>query len=170
MKILVFSDSHQNPKNMIAALSEHRGTVDLVIHLGDGLGDLKTAGALLENVAVATVRGNGEAFFGAMLWGDVPDEFVISPDGVRIFCCHGHRYHVKSGLSYAAEAAARAGAELLLFGHTHDPYDGWEECPGGKMIHAFNPGSVGLGYPASYGIVEIADGGVLTSHRFFDKY
>lgn len=168
MKILVFSDSHGNPKYLAAALREHKGTVDLAIHLGDGLSDMERAGDLLEGVATATVIGNGEQFFERRLWEDVPDETVISPDGVRILCCHGHKYRVKHGLSSLAEHAEQIGADLVLFGHTHDPFDGWEKTPSGKLIRFFNPGSVGLGYPASYGIVETVGGKFITSHRFFD--
>ena len=74
MKILVFSDSHDNPKYLAAALREHKGTVDLAIHLGDGLSDMRRVGDLLEGVATATVIGNGEQFFERRLWPDVPDE------------------------------------------------------------------------------------------------
>lgn len=167
MKILVFSDSHNNPRNMITALKEHRGTVDLVIHLGDGLGDLNLCRDLLDGVATATALGNGEAF-SRRLWADVPEEFVISPDGVRLFCCHGHRYHVKLSLAAAAERAREKGADILLYGHTHSPYDGWATAEDGERIRAFNPGSVGLGFPASYGLIEISNGAALTSHRFFN--
>ncbi|MBR6915020.1 MAG: YfcE family phosphodiesterase [Clostridia bacterium] len=168
MKILVFSDSHGNPKYLAAALREHKGTVDLAIHLGDGLSDMERAGDLLDCTATATVIGNGEQFFERRLWADVPDETVISPDGVRILCCHGHKYRVKHGLSSLAEHTEQIGADLVLFGHTHDPFDGWEKTPSGKLIRFFNPGSVGLGYPASYGIVETVGGKFITSHRFFD--
>ena len=168
MKILVFSDSHDNPKYLAAALREHKGTVDLAIHLGDGLSDMRRVGDLLDGVAIATVIGNGEQFFERRLWPDVPDETVISPDGVRILCCHGHKYRVKFGLSALADRADEIGADLVLFGHTHNAYDGWEKTGSGKEIRFFNPGSVGLGYPPSYGIVETVDGKFITSHRFFD--
>ena len=168
MKILVFSDSHDNPKYLAAALREHKGTVDLAIHLGDGLSDLRRVGDLLDGVATATVIGNGEQFFERRLWADVPDETVISPDGVRILCCHGHKYRVKFGLSALADRADEIGADLVLFGHTHNAFDGWERSGSGKEIRFFNPGSVGLGYPPSYGIVETKDGKFITSHRFFD--
>ncbi len=168
MKILVFSDSHDNPKYLAAALREHKGTVDLAIHLGDGLSDMRRVGDLLEGVATATVIGNGEQFFERRLWADVPDETVISPDGVRILCCHGHKYRVKFGLSALADRADEIGADLVLFGHTHNAFDGWERSGSGKEIRFFNPGSVGLGYPPSYGIVETVDGKFITSHRFFD--
>ncbi len=169
MKILVFSDSHGNPNNIRAALSEHRGTVDLVIHLGDGISDLRRADDLLDGVAVATVLGNGEEFFERRMWEDVPSEFTICPDGVRLFCCHGHKYRVKHSLSAAVAKAEELGADFLLFGHTHEPCDGIETAPGGKDIRVFNPGSVGAAYPPSYGIIEIRDNGVLVSHRFFDR-
>lgn len=168
MKILVFSDSHDNPKYLAAALREHKGTVDLAIHLGDGLSDMRRVGDLLEGVATATVIGNGEQFFERRLWADVPDETVISPDGVRILCCHGHKYRVKFGLSALADRADEIGADLVLFGHTHNAFDGWERSGSGKEIRFFNPGSIGLGYPPSYGIVETVDGKFITSHRFFD--
>ena len=168
MKILVFSDSHNNPTYLAAALREHKGTVDLVVHLGDGLSDLERVGDLCDNVAKVTVLGNGEQFFERRLWQDVPDETVISPDGVRILCCHGHRYRVKFGTSGLAAHAEEKGADLVLFGHTHTAYDGWEPSPTGKMIRLFNPGSAGAGYPASYGIIETKDGKFIVSHRFFD--
>ena len=168
MKILVFSDSHGNPKYLASALREHKGTVDLAIHLGDGLSDMGRVGDLLDGVATATVIGNGEQFFERRLWADVPDETVISPDGVRILCCHGHKYRVKFGMSALAAHAEEIGADLVLYGHTHDPFDGWEDSPSGKRIRFFNPGSAGAGWRASYGIVETKDGKFITSHRFFD--
>ena len=78
MKILVFSDSHGNPKYLASALREHKGTVDLAIHLGDGLSDMGRVGDLLDGVATATVIGDGEQFFERRLWADVPDATVIS--------------------------------------------------------------------------------------------
>lgn len=166
MKILVFSDSHGVTDKMEAALAEHRGTVDAVIHLGDGAGDLKRC-ALPAGIPVIAVSGNFEDFFSAFVPKEYPSERIAEFGGVRILCTHGHRYGVKSSVSKAVARAAEAGAALLLFGHTHRPLDTSEVLPSGEILRIFNPGTAGNGYPSSYGIVEIRDGQILTSHRYF---
>lgn len=166
MKILVFSDSHGVTDKMETALAEHRGETDAVIHLGDGAGDLKRC-AVPEGIPVITVSGNYEDFFSAFMPNDHPPERIVEFGGVRILCTHGHRYGVKSSVERAAAHAGSSGAALLLFGHTHRPLDVSETLPSGEILRIFNPGTAGNGYPSSYGIVEIRDGQILTSHRYF---
>ena len=84
---------------------------------------------------------------------------------------HGHRYGVKSSLSAAAAHAAKEGADVLLFGHTHVFIE--KRIPEGtdvcgitlkKPLYLFNPGSVG-GYERSFGCISInSDGNVIMSH------
>ncbi len=166
MKILVFSDSHGVTDNMETALAEHRGAFDAVIHLGDGAGDLREC-AVPAGVTLIAVAGNYEDFFSAFAPQDLPSERTVELGGVKILCAHGHRYGVKSSPERAIARAAQIGAALLLFGHTHRPLDTSEVLPSGEILRIFNPGSAGRGYPASYGIVEIRNGQILTSHRYF---
>ena len=95
------------------------------------------------------------------------DVRVFDECGVRFMCMHGHSYGVKSSLDRAVYAAEENEADILLYGHTHTPKDTVVNLDGGKSIRVFNPGSVGRGYPSSYGIIEIdRRGNILTSHCY----
>ena len=111
MKLLVFSDSHGMPLYMRETLEKHRD-VDAVIFLGDGQNDFQMMRALFPNIAFYSVRGNCD-----LGCADVPVREILDLDGAKIFCTHGHLYHVKSGLYTVVCAAREAGANLLLFGH-----------------------------------------------------
>ncbi|HIY99711.1 MAG TPA: YfcE family phosphodiesterase, partial [Firmicutes bacterium] len=47
------------------------------------------------------------------------EEAVIEAEQVRIFCCHGHKYGVKSGLGRLAARAKELDCSVALYGHTH---------------------------------------------------
>ena len=150
MKLLVFSDSHGNPAYMQEMIARHR-TADAVIFLGDGARDIEAMRVLYPETAFYSVRGNCD--FGA----DLPDELVLDLGGARIFCMHGHNYNVKSDL-YRAVCAARARkAGLLLFGHTHQPLEMYDDG-----LYILNPGSAS-GYRASCALVDISEAGMLTN-------
>lgn len=154
MKLLVFSDSHGSPGYMQEAISRHR-TADAVIFLGDGARDIESMRALYPEKAFYIVRGNCD--FGA----DTPERLVLDLDGARIFCTHGHNYGVKYDV-YKAVCAARAEkANLLLFGHTHQPLNMYDDG-----LYILNPGSVS-DYRASYAVVDVSPAGILTNiiHR-----
>lgn len=153
MKLLVFSDTHGVPLFMQEALQQHR-TADAVIFLGDGMRNIPEMQALFPEMAFYAVRGNCD-FDGG------PDKLVLDLDGARIFCTHGHLYNVKSGLYSVVCAAREEKANLLLFGHTHQSLELYEDG-----LHIMNPGAIS-GYPFSYGIVEISPAGILTNiiHR-----
>lgn len=77
------------------------------------------------------VRGNCD-------WsGDYPQERIVEFGGERIFLTHGHRYNVRAGVTELASAAAKAGAGIAVFGHTHIPLA--EERYGVILL---NPGSI----------------------------
>ena len=54
-------------------------------------------------------------------------------------------------------AAYFGGAKLVLYGHTHIPYNKEE-----LGIRVMNPGTSGLGMRCTYGLVELAGGMVLS--------
>ena len=63
---------------------------------------------------------------------------------------HGHKYNVKLGYDSIVNMACCAGADILLFGHTHRQV--FFDVNG---LTVMNPGSVDRGY---YGVIEIKAG------------
>ena len=55
-------------------------------------------------------------------------------------------------------AAYFSGAKLVLFGHTHIPYNKEE-----LGIRILNPGSAGLGARRTYGVLQLEKGMVLSA-------
>ena len=156
MRIAVFSDSHGVKEPMLAAIEEQKP--DMVLHLGDILyhgprNDLprdyapKKVIAMLNGMAdiILCVRGNCDAYSRS----DAEENLLFNADGVRIFMTHGHRYNVKLGYESLANAAHFSGAQLALFGHTH-------EADFLRMgdVTLFNPGSTGMGRQ-TYGMITV---------------
>ena len=141
MKILVFSDSHRALGTMYDAIERLRP--DAVIHLGDHLEDAESMESVFSGVDFYHVPGNCDFFTSA------PPSLTISLDGVRVFLTHGHLFGVKSGLTRLALEARRVGAQLALFGHTH-------EADFLRMgdVTLFNPGSAGMGRQ-TYGMITV---------------
>ncbi len=135
-KLVVISDSHGKKKAVekVAPLFEEN---DYVIHLGDGASDLKeTFSHFPEKTYIC--KGNCDLFYGN-------DEFVLEIEKVRILCCHGHRYGVKSNLYRLAEHAKSLDCEVALYGHTH--VASVEKVDG---VTCINPGSLGSFVEPSY--------------------
>ena len=157
VKILVFSDSHGNTSRMKEAIEANLPSCKMIIHLGDGVRDISYVSSFFPELPVISLQGNGETF--------KKDVRIFDECGVRFICMHGHSYRVKMGLEYAIYAAREAEADILLYGHTHVAHDTVSELEGGKKLRIFNPGSIGRGYPPSYGIIDISRNGTIsTSH------
>ena len=161
MKCLCFSDSHGSAYNIRLALSKH-SDAEVIFFLGDGLRDLEDF-ILDRNRAWFAVQGNcdynallGEAF--------VKKTDSITLMGKRIFLTHGDLYGVKYGLDGVKKLALDHNADIVLFGHTHQPLEKYIPTDEGGF-YLFNPGSIGGGFDgASYGVINITDKGVLLSH------
>lgn len=153
MKILVFSDSHGTESKMRDAVSLHPDA-KMLIFLGDGLRDADRLFERYKDIPHIAVKGNCDftSTFGSETY---LDEQTIEVEGVRIFCCHGHKYGVKSTELNLWFRAREKGAALALFGHTHNPFERTYEG-----ITLFNPGSAAMG---NYGVVYIEKGAVLAS-------
>ena len=67
------------------------------------------------------VRGNCD--FGS----DLPLTGEFTAQGVKIFYTHGHYYGVKSGLYTLACAARERGAQVALYGHTHNALEDYDD-------------------------------------------
>ena len=154
MKILVFSDSHGGYTNMEKAVALHPDA-KMIIFLGDGLRDADRLFDKYRDIPHIAVKGNCDF---SSTYGEERylDEQTADVDGVRIFCCHGHKYGVKSSELSLWMRTREKEADVALFGHTHTPF---ERCFDG--VRLFNPGSIGAG---SYGVIYVENGAVVASH------
>lgn len=154
MKILVFSDSHGDYRKLKKAAEMH-ADADMYIFLGDGLRDAERLFDENKKAISVAVKGNcditGVGFSDGYL-----EEQTLDIEGVRIFCCHGHKYSVKFSLMNLAYRAREKEVNIALFGHTHTPIESVNDG-----IRFFNPGSVREG---NYGIIYIEKGAVVASH------
>ncbi len=168
MRLLVISDSHGHYERISELLSMHRG-IDALIFLGDGLSDLERAGAYECGAAVLAVKGNCDwsSFFGT---SRAEEELLINFDGYRFLMMHGHTRGVKHGLTNVIYAAQEREADVLLFGHTHEPLEKYIPEGGeyslGKPMRIFNPGSLGASCDGCghFGLIEIRGKDILMSH------
>lgn len=133
---VVISDSHGRRRQLekVAALFAEN---DHIVHLGDGSSDMRPYLAAFPE-KIILLRGNCDLSAGQ-------EECVIEEEGVRVFCCHGHKYGVKSGRERLAAAAKAQGCHVALYGHTHtariETVDG---------VLCVNPGALGDYTDAGY--------------------
>ena len=169
MEILIFSDSHGRVEGMKQAIARQIKRPELILHLGDGAGDLEYLST--RGIPTLSVRGNCDLF---TVEGFVPEERTLDELGHRILMVHGHRYGVKGGVGALLSHAAELGADVVLYGHTHIPN---EVCiPAGEVVggvalsrplYLFNPGSIGRnedGEGLSFGTLSLTKASVLLSH------
>lgn len=145
MKILVFSDSHRSLSGMLDAVEQE--SPDLVLHLGDLLCDAEELSYAYPQQRMVSVPGNCDG------WTTAPAIKRIQEEGHTILLSHGHLWHVKQGYHLAMLEARKAGADILLFGHTHQPYCQQQE----DGLWVMNPG------PAhrSYGRITLTETSIL---------
>ena len=141
---------------MSAALKRNKD-IDGIFFLGDGLSSLETVLEVMPHIPVFAVRGNCDGL--GVLKGQIRDtEGLVCLEGVKILYTHGHLYGVKTGLGALLREARIKEANLVLFGHTHIPYDSYSDG-----IYCFNPGAAS-GYESSFGIITLENGNILISH------
>ena len=143
----VFSDSHGSTARMKEAV--RRLQPDVILHLGDCEHDAELLRLEFPQIPLYNVCGNCD--FAPL----APEKETVQLGPVTAFLTHGHLYSVKWGrLDYIAYAAMEAGAQLALFGHTHEAYNG--EMGGVKLL---NPGTAGVGRDLTYGVVQVFENG-----------
>ena len=144
MRFLIFSDTHGTRTPMKELYERYPN--DGIIHLGDYISDARWMLERTNGHPVYQVVGNCDC-------GERgPEQQLLELGGVKVLMTHGHRYRVKGGYLEAFYAAKAAGAQVLLFGHTHIPF--MERKEGILML---NPGS--LRAPGrEYAILEIENG------------
>lgn len=148
MKILVFSDSHSVCGFMKTCMEAVKP--DAVIHLGDMVRDGEKLAQSYGGVPFFQVAGNCDR--GRVL-PEIPEILVEKLGSVKIYMTHGHLQGVKLFLDKLILDGQRCGADVILYGHTHEP--DCRKLPEGQWI--MNPGSAGYG--ATAGIIS-TDGGL----------
>lgn len=147
MKVAVFSDTHSNNELMLEAVRRCRP--DAAIHLGDHDRDAVELRHEFPELPVYSVCGNCD------LMPLAPEKDVIQLGPVKAFITHGHLYNVNYGrVDLLVYAAQEAGAQLAMFGHTHQAY--YEQIGG---VQVLNPGTAGRGRELTWALVEIFDNG-----------
>ena len=106
------------------------------------------------------VRGNCD------LRSTLPRALTCAAGGVRIFATHGHLYGVKHDPIYRelCEAALAENADVVLFGHTHEPFR--DRTMGMELL---NPGSIGPTTRPSYGLILLDGDRVETAVRYLTR-
>lgn len=151
MRIVVFSDSHNNYYALKNIVLTHMGA-ECFIHLGDGERDVQDLRHEFPDKAICHVRGNCD-------WASqAPENGILEFGGKRIVYTHGHLHAVKSGLEALKLWALGKGADIVLYGHTHQAYTEYDEG-----LYIMNPGSVTSprGGAASYGMIDITEAGIV---------
>lgn len=152
MRIVVLSDSHGAVAPAEAAIAA-QPDAEAVIFLGDGLRQFEDIPPLFPEKAFYMVAGNCD-------WGgSYKNSDQITLAGKKIFFTHGHTCCVKYGLGYLMQSARAAGADIVLYGHTHVAGEFYE-----NGIYVMNPGSISQSRDGknSYGIIDITPAGIVT--------
>ena len=151
MRIIVMSDSHGRTNSIRNVLSMHP-EARACIFLGDGERDFDSASAEFDGIDFYAVAGNCD------LAGQNPPSLLIELGGKRIFASHGHNQYVKYGIERLVTAATACGADIALFGHTHQSMTQYIDG-----LYLMNPGSIGGVHVSkkTYGLIDIERGGVL---------
>jgi putative phosphoesterase len=156
LKIGIVSDTHDR---VLPALHAALAGVDEILHAGDIVG----AEALAEIEAIApvtAVRGNMDD---RALAERLPEELLVTRDGVRIALVHGHRVGHASVDDLVARFDSRLDSErpaLVIWGHIHEPVS---ELRNG--VRYFNPGTAGgIGAVATCGILTAGEGEFSVEH------
>ena len=107
VKILIVSDSHGNNRNLIQAVKNMRGTMDMMIHLGDMECSPDSIRSLVE-CPVEMVKGNCD--YGNELQG----ARLIEIGEHKAFITHGNRYGGELGIPTMKDIAKENGADIVV--------------------------------------------------------
>ena len=148
---------------MERAIADHPDA-EYALHAGDGAREFALLRGKYPGIAFVGVCGNCDFMLGST--EKPPLQCTLDLGGVRLFLTHGHRFFVKSSTYSLTEYAAGNDIDIAVFGHTHEPLDVFLPDVGGRGVRLFNPGTVsGNGtYRKTYGIIDIRNNGILTSH------
>lgn len=146
MRIVVLSDSHRSKRNLFDIVELHMRDADLFIFLGDGEDDMDDVLALYPMLKCERVAGNCDWYSTLPLFKE------ITVSGKKVFFSHGHPFGVKHGYDDIIKEARLRGADICLFGHTHNQYTKYDDG-----LYLMNPGSVAS---SEYGMIDITGSGI----------
>lgn len=157
-KILVLSDSHGHMGLISDVLKIELEGVHTVVHLGDFWFDMKPFIKDIKNrgIEVVIVRGNVDLMREDKTTQFIPEIEFLNIMNKKVMCTHGHLFEVHNSLEKLKVACLSNGANIVLFGHTHQPLA--KQIDG---IFFFNPGALKDGL---YGIISIGDA---ISHKHY---
>ena len=181
MKILLFSDSHGDTCTMCGVIQKEMP--DMIIHLGDSIADADYLSGKYPNIQMVKLPGNIDSE------ADAKDMIKITEIcGKRFIMTHGHtliKYtFISESNSYQLtdedrttgrinmlKCMAENNADILLHGHTHEPYINSVQTPD-KTRWIMNPGIIrrmdaAISKP-TYGILKIDESGAL-EWRFVEQ-
>ena len=114
VKLGIISDSHGSTFWTERFLDvARREKFDAVFHLGDGESEARWLERRLD-VPVTFVAGNCDLF------SRTAREAWANYEGHRLIATHGHLHDVKYGLDRLSYYAEEHGADIALYGHTHE--------------------------------------------------
>lgn len=168
MKILVFSDSHGRESYLRDALNAHPDA-DAAVFLGDGAADAADVFASYPALPHRILAGNCDSRL-ALSAAGIPAEAeaLLNFGGLRFWALHGHTEHVKSGYDRLIARASEMKADAVLFGHTHIPENSFvqDALTPARRILLFNPGSIGLSFSHSYGVIHVVNAQISAAHGY----
>lgn len=145
MKAIILSDTHNILTNAKTALNKFYEEIDAIFHLGDYYDDAETLASLYPDCRLFAVSGNCD--FHSM----EPSTKTVEFSKTKIFMSHGHPYGVKYDINRIYYAAREVGAQLCLFGHTHQLFYNKN-----NDLTILNPGSISFprgGFP-SFAVID----------------
>lgn len=158
MKVVVVSDTHGYNGNLIKVIEKEK-PFDLLVHCGDLSMDIEELMGFVD-CPVYACAGNNDFFY------NLKQEEMFQIYDKTVLLVHGHRQGVYNGVTNLLYKAIEKNAEIVMFGHTHEPFI--DKIDGVTFI---NPGS--LTYPRqerrieTYAILELSPDGNMTTELKF---
>jgi len=103
----------------------------MIVHLGDCISDIQTIKAKFPQYEYEYVPGNCDFSY------TVPEEKMIEVAGKKILLTHSFQYDTYRNLTTLYKNTENSGADIVLFGHTHEPFEGKQ-----NGILYLNPGCI----------------------------
>ncbi|HOJ49721.1 MAG TPA: YfcE family phosphodiesterase [Spirochaetota bacterium] len=154
MQILIISDLHNNISIFNDFIEKNK--FKTIIFLGDGLSNFFKV-VQKNKIDFFYIEGNCDSFFPRT------DYKIIEINNLKIMITHGDAFKVKSGIflleSFVSSLKNRP--DIVLFGHTHEPFHILKE-----EIEYFNPGAFADGF---YGILNIENEYFYIESNIFNK-
>jgi uncharacterized protein len=159
LRVAIVADTHSQPHPKAA---DHIAKLapSAILHAGD-IGDPSVLDELAQLAPVIAVRGNIDERA-----SDMPDTITVDvrageQSAFKLLLMH-IAVHGPKIRADAARLASRAGARLIVCGHSHVPFVGRD-----RGLTVFNPGSIGprrFQLPIMFGVLEIAAGKLSLRH------